>query len=60
MYICAPRASWCPGGQKRALDPLALELQLLVSSPGMCWESNLGLHSTMRSINHQAIKSMSP
>jgi hypothetical protein len=32
---------WCPSGQKRASDPLALELQVVVSLCG-CWQLNLG------------------
>jgi hypothetical protein len=40
VYVSASCACSAHGGQKRASDPLKLELQIIVS--GRCWETNLG------------------
>lgn len=55
MYVCVCMSAWwcghyvcadAGGGQKKASDPLELELQIVVlfvkSTQCRCWESNLG------------------
>lgn len=44
IFVCA----YIPGGQKRVLDALKLELHTLEAAGG--WESNLGLGSAFKQI----------